>query len=250
MIRATKIAAKRAKGEHWHRTWEGLPALFTVLTAGAVIVASLFEILPTFLIGDNVPRIASVKPYTPLELYGRDIYISEGCYNCHSQMVRPFLDETVRYGMNGKPAEYSRPGEFVYDHPFQWGSKRTGPDLAREGGRRDELWHLRHLQDPRSTSPGSVMPSYPHMLRDTIDWDDIQSRVDAMAMLGVPYGPALQHAPEMAREQAAELAAKLEAAGGPKGMEDKDVMAVIAYLQRLGVDITKQAPSVAQGGAQ
>ena len=125
-----------------------------MLVALAVIVASLFEILPTFLIGGNVPTIATVKPYTPLELYGRDIYLREGCYNCHSQMVRPFIDETVRYGMNGKPAEYSKPGEFVYDHPFQWGSKRTGPDLAREGGRRDELWHLRHFENPRATLAG------------------------------------------------------------------------------------------------
>jgi len=168
---------------HWHRKWEGMPALFTTLTVLAVLVASAFEILPTFLIADNVPRIATVKPYTPLELYGRDLYLAEGCYNCHSQMVRPFIDETVRYGQNGIPAEYSKPGEFVYDHPHQWGSKRTGPDLAREGGRRDELWHLRHFENPRATSPGSVMPAYPHLLGDTIDWDVIQNRVDAMAML-------------------------------------------------------------------
>jgi cytochrome c oxidase cbb3-type subunit I/II len=223
---------------HWHRTWEGLPAFFTVMTAAAVIVASLFEILPTFLIGGNVPTIPTVKPYTPLELYGRDIYIREGCYNCHSQMVRPFLDETVRYGINGQPAEYSRPGEFVYDHPFQWGSKRTGPDLAREGGRRDELWHLRHLENPRSTSPGSVMPSYPHLLSDDTPWSDIQSRVDAMAMLGVPYdAAALAHAGTVAHGQAHLLAGKLASEGGPTGMENKEVIALIAYLQRLGVDI-------------
>jgi cytochrome c oxidase cbb3-type subunit I/II len=208
------------------------------MTAAAVIVASLFEILPTFLIGGNVPTIPTVKPYTPLELYGRDIYIREGCYNCHSQMVRPFLDETVRYGINGQPAEYSRPGEFVYDHPFQWGSKRTGPDLAREGGRRDELWHLRHLENPRSTSPGSVMPSYPHLLSDDTPWSDIQSRVDAMAMLGVPYdAAALAHAGTVAHGQAHLLAGKLASEGGPTGMENKEVIALIAYLQRLGVDI-------------
>ncbi|HEY6038283.1 MAG TPA: cytochrome-c oxidase, cbb3-type subunit II, partial [Kofleriaceae bacterium] len=217
--------------------WERLPALFATLTALAVIVASLFEILPTFLIGDNVPKIASVKPYTPLELYGRDIYIREGCYNCHSQMLRPFIDETVRYGMNGQPAEYSKPGEFIYDHPFQWGSKRTGPDLAREGGRRDELWLLRHFDNPRSTSPGSVMPSYPHLLTDDIPWDVIQPRVDAMAMLGVPYGQALEHASSMAHDQALKLSKDLEAEGGPKGMAQKDVIALIAYMQRLGHDI-------------
>ena len=246
MIRAAKEAEKEKRAlereahapVHWHRKWEGLPTLFSVLVALAVIVASAFEIIPTFLIADNVPRIKTVKPYTPLELYGRDRYVAEGCYNCHSQMIRPFIDETVRYGANGKPAEYSKPGEFVYDHPFQWGSKRTGPDLAREGGRRDELWHLRHLEDPRSTSPGSVMPSYAHMLRDSIDFDGIQKRVDVNAMLGTPYGKdALADAPGMARKQAKELADKLRAAGGPDGMADKDVIAVIAYLQRLGVDI-------------
>ncbi|MGE0403025.1 MAG: cytochrome-c oxidase, cbb3-type subunit I [Kofleriaceae bacterium] len=246
MIRAAKVAEKEKRilereahvPVHWHRKWEGLPALFTALTILAVVVASAFEIVPTFLIADNVPRIKTVKPYTPLELYGRDMYIAEGCYNCHSQMLRPFIDETVRYGANGKPAEYSKAGEFVYDHPFQWGSKRTGPDLAREGGRRDELWHLRHLEDPRATSPGSVMPPYGHMLRDTIDFDVIQNRIDAMAMLGVPYGKAaLDDAAGLARTQANEVAAKLRAAGGPDGMADKEVIAMIAYLQRLGVDI-------------
>jgi len=257
MIRAAKLEAKaeatprpleRAAEPrvHWHRTWEGLPALFTTLTIVAVLVASAFEIVPTFLIGDNVPRIKTVKPYTPLELYGRDIYLREGCYNCHSQMIRPFIDETVRYGQNGKPAEYSKPGEFVYDHPFQWGSKRTGPDLAREGGRRDELWHLRHLEDPRSTSMGSVMPSYPHLLSDDIPWDVIQPRVDAMAMLDVPYdAQALAHADTLAHEQADQVAKTLVTNGGPKGMAGKEVIALIAYLQRLGRDIS-QAP---EGGS-
>ena len=262
MIREARAAEQRARAaaqnakvleraaerpQHWHRRWEGLPALFTALTAVAVIVASAFEIVPTFLIGDNVPRIKSVKPYTPLELYGRDIYLREGCYNCHSQMIRPFIDETVRYGQAGKPAEYSKPGEFVYDHPFQWGSKRTGPDLAREGGKRDELWHLRHLENPRSTSIGSVMPSYPHLLTDDIPWDVIQPRVDAMAMLGVPYdAQALTHADSIARKQADDVCKALAAAGGPKDLQAKDVIALIAYLQRLGRDIQLEPP----GGAR
>jgi cytochrome c oxidase cbb3-type subunit I/II len=249
MVRAAKVAAKEERAlqreahapEHWHRKWEGAPALFTVLTISAVLVASAFEILPTFLIGGNVPTIKTVKPYTPLELYGRDIYLSEGCYNCHSQMVRPFLDETVRYGQNGQPAEYSKAGEFIYDHPFQWGSKRTGPDLAREGGRRDELWHLRHFENPRATSPGSVMPSYAHLLENGVEWSVIQSRVDAMAMLNVPYDQAsLASADRVARTQAEALAAKLVKQGGPTGMEDKDVIALIAYIQRLGRDIRLQ----------
>jgi len=247
MIRAERAAKAESENTltksvtppvHWHRKWEGLPAVFTVLVALAVVVASAFEIIPTFAIGGDIPKIKTVKPYTPLELYGRDIYLAEGCYNCHSQMIRPFIDETVRYGNGGQPAEYSKPGEFVYDHPFQWGSKRTGPDLAREGGRRDELWHLRHFENPRTTSPGSVMPNYPHLLSDTIDWDVIQRRVDAMAMLGVPYdAQALSSAQAMARDQAAEVAAKLAKLGGPSGMQDKDVIALIAYIQRLGRDI-------------
>ncbi len=122
---------------NWHRRWERLPIRFTVLTTLAVVVASLFEIIPTFLIRSNVPTIATVKPYTPLELAGRDIYVSEGCYNCHSQMIRPMVAETKRYG------EYSKPGEFIYDRPFQWGSRRIGPDLAREGGKQSSFWHWR-----------------------------------------------------------------------------------------------------------
>jgi cytochrome c oxidase cbb3-type subunit I/II len=256
MIRAAKLEVKAKVIEraaqppvHWHRKWEGLPALFTTLTVVAVLVASAFEIVPTFLIGDNVPRIKTVKPYTPLELYGRDIYLREGCYNCHSQMIRPFIDETVRYGHSGKPAEYSKPGEFVYDHPFQWGSKRTGPDLAREGGKRDELWHLRHLENPRSTSIGSVMPSYPHLLSDDIPWEVIQPRVNVMAMLDVPYdAEALAHADSLAMQQADAVAKTLVAAGGPRGMATKEVIALIAYLQRLGRDI--QLAQDTQGGAR
>jgi len=266
MIRAKKAAVKeearalKREAEapvHWHRAWEGAPALFTALTIGAVVVASAFEIVPTFLIGDNVPRIKAVKPYTPLELYGRDIYVAEGCYNCHSQMVRPFIDETVRYGQGGQPAEYSKPGEFVYDHPYQWGSKRTGPDLHREGGRRDELWHLRHFENPRATSPGSVMPAYAHLLENEIDWDSIQNRIDAMVMLNVPYGKeAVANAEGLAQAQAQEVAAKLEKQGGPKGMSNKDVIALIAYMQRLGTDIklaqpqATPAPQAEQGGTR
>ncbi len=243
-IRDERTLEKHVKSpEHWHRKWEGLPAMFTVLVVIAVVAASAFEIIPTFAL-DDIPKIKTVKPYTPLELYGRDIYLSEGCYNCHSQMVRPFIDETVRYGKGGKPAEYSKPGEFIYDHPFQWGSKRTGPDLAREGGRRDELWHLRHFEDPRSTSKKSVMPSYAHLLRDDVDWDVIQQRVDAMAMLGVPYdAQALADAQGLAHRQAETLAAQLVQQGGPAGMADKDVIALIAYLQRLGKDIALDGAS-------
>jgi cytochrome c oxidase cbb3-type subunit I/II len=215
----------------WHRRWEGLPLLFTVMTVLAVVVASLFEILPTFLIRSNVPTIASVKPLTPLELAGRDLYIREGCFNCHSQMVRPLRHETERYG------EYSKPGEFVYDHPFLWGSRRIGPDLAREGGKYPDLWHVRHLENPRALIPQSIMPGYGHLSRDRLDFAAVQKRVDAMAMLGVPYGQAVQDAPRMARVQAAEVAKRIEEQGGPADLETREMVAMVAYLQRLGRDV-------------
>ncbi len=221
----------------WHRAWERKPIRFTIWVVIAVAVASLFEIIPTFLIRSNVPSIASVRPLTPLELAGRDIYISEGCYNCHSQMIRPLWAETLRYG------QYSKPGESVYDHPFQWGSRRIGPDLAREGGRQSHDWHVRHLEDPRQLIPQSIMPAYPWLLKDELDFASIQSRVDAMAMLGVPYGEALNSAPELARAQAKALAADLVIQGGYEGLESKQIIALVAYLQRLGTDISAPPPA-------
>ena len=215
----------------WHRRWEGLPVTFTVMVALAVIVASLFEIIPTFLIKSNVPTIASVKPYTPLELAGRDLYIREGCFNCHSQMVRPFRYETERYG------EYSKPGESVYDHPFLWGSRRIGPDLARIGGKYPDLWHVRHFDNPSQITARSIMPPYPWLHRNTLDFASIQKKVDVMAMLGVPYGNAVNDAPGQARTQAEQIAAGIAAQGGPKDLADREIVAMIAYLQRLGRDI-------------
>ena len=234
----------RFQSARWHRRWEGLPLTFTVLVVVAVVVASLAEIIPTFLIRSNVPTIASVKPYTPLELAGRDLYIREGCFNCHSQMVRPLRHETERWG------EYSKPGEFVYDHPFLWGSRRIGPDLARIGGKYPDLWHVRHFAEPRSIVQNSIMPSYGHLGRKALDFDGIQARVDAMVMLGVPYGEAVTNAPAMARAQATEIGASIESSGGPAGMGDREVVALIAYLQRLGKDIkqVQQAPVATAGG--
>ncbi len=169
----------------WHRVWERLPIRFTVWVAIAVVVASAFELVPTFLIRSNVPTIATVKPYTPLELAGRDIYVAEGCYNCHSQMIRPLFAETERYG------EYSKPGESIYDRPFQWGSRRIGPDLAREGGRQSYYWHLRHFDKPTSMTPGSVMPSYSHLISTPLNFKSIQRRIDVAAMLGVAVRPRI-----------------------------------------------------------
>jgi cytochrome c oxidase cbb3-type subunit I/II len=230
-------AADRFLQGWWHRRWERLPLRFTVWVIVAVGVASLLEIIPTFLIRSNVPSIASVQPYTPLELAGRDLYIAEGCYNCHSQMIRPIWAETKRYG------EYNKPGESVYDHPFQWGSRRIGPDLAREGGKQSHDWHVRHLENPRQLIAQSIMPGYPHLLKDTIDFAGIQRRVDAMAMLGVPYGEVVRsgRAEELARAQAAAIAADLEKQGGYAGMGDKNVVALVAYLQRLGKDLSQPA---------
>jgi cytochrome c oxidase cbb3-type subunit I/II len=231
----TGIAIRYFVEAAWHRFWERRPLRFTVWVVVAVAVASLLEILPTFLIRSNVPSITSVTPYTPLELAGRDIYVSEGCYNCHSQMVRPIRSETERYG------EYSKPGEFVYDHPFQWGSRRIGPDLHRVGGKYPHLWHVRHMADPSAITPQSIMPPYAFLLERELEFDTIQPRIDVMAMLGVPYGKALYQAEAMAREQAHEIASEIEANGGPVDLETKQIVALVAYLQRLGTDI-KRAP--------
>jgi cytochrome c oxidase cbb3-type subunit I/II len=228
----------------WHRRWEGLPITFSVWVAVAVIAASLFEIIPTFLVKSNVPKISSVTPYTPLELAGRDIYVKEGCYNCHSQMVRPIRSETERYG------EYSKAGEFVYDHPFQWGSRRIGPDLHRVGGKYPHLWHVRHMENPRSTTAESIMPAYPWMLKDVIDFGGIPARVRANHRLGVPYSKfEVNEAEAIARDQAKKIAAEIAEQGGTKGLEDKEVVALIAYLQRLGTDIKKGGPAAATGGS-
>ena len=220
----------------WHRRWEGLPTTFTVWVVVAVVSASLFEIVPMFLIRSSVPTIASVRPYTPLELAGRDIYVAEGCNNCHSQMVRPIRAETLRYG------EYSKPGEFVYDHPFLWGSRRVGPDLHRVGGKYPHLWHVRHMEDPRSTTPQSIMPAYPWLLTAPLDWASLGAHVKAQVRLGVPYRPEeVARAADLAREQAGVIARDVVQQGGRAGLEDKQIVALVAYLQRLGTDIKGRA---------
>jgi cytochrome c oxidase cbb3-type subunit I/II len=222
----------------WHRKWERLPVKFTVFVVISVSIASLFEIIPTFLIRSNIPTIATVTPYTPLELAGRDIYISEGCYNCHSQMIRPILAETRRYG------DYSKPGESVYDHPFQWGSRRIGPDLAREGGKQSNSWHVLHFINPRQVNAGSIMPRYVWLLTDKLDFDAIPTRVRANKAIGVPYtDDDLRRSKADAEAQAKAIADNIVVQGGPQGLEDKEVVAVIAYLQRLGTDLNKTAPT-------
>jgi cytochrome c oxidase cbb3-type subunit I/II len=229
----------------WHRRWEGLPLTFSAWVGVAVVSASLFEILPMFLIGSNVPTIQSVHPYTPLELAGRDLYVAEGCNNCHSQMIRPIRAETMRYG------EYSKPGEFVYDHPFLWGSRRIGPDLARVGGKYPDLWHVRHLEDPRSTTPQSIMPAYPWLAHGRINWTAVARGVAAQASLGVPYTPdEVAGAAALGHKQAQQIAASIAQQGGPAGLEETPLVALVAYLQRLGTDIkrpSKMAAAAAGG---
>jgi len=216
----------------WHRSWERLPVKFTVLVTLAVVVATLFEVIPTFLIRTNVPTIATVKPFTPLELAGRHIYVSEGCYNCHSQMIRPMVSETKRYG------EYSKPGEGIYDRPFQWGSRRIGPDLAREGGKQSSFWHWTHLENPENVSPGSVMPSYNHLLTQDMNFDAIAPHVQAASFLEVPYSDKdLNDTAAVAMRQAEEIAAEIVEQGGPARTYEKQAVALIAYLQRVGIDL-------------
>ncbi|MBF0276581.1 MAG: cytochrome-c oxidase, cbb3-type subunit I [SAR324 cluster bacterium] len=219
---------------------EHRPIQFAVFTLLAVLIGGIVELVPTFVIKSNIPTIAAVKPYTALELEGRDIYIREGCSTCHSQMIRPFRAETERYG------EYSKAGEFVYDHPFLWGSRRIGPDLHRIGGKYPDMWHYRHMEDPRSTSAGSLMPKYDWLLRDTLDISSTAAKLDAMQSLGVPYTQAdIDNAAANLKKQADEIGKGLEAQG-VKNIADKEIVAVIAYLQRLGTDIKKGTKSQSQ----
>lgn len=222
------------KKEYWHRVIERKPVMMLVFSLIVVAIGGLIEIIPTFLVKSNIPTIASVKPYTPLELQGRDIYVREGCYTCHSQMIRPFRDEVARYG------EYSKAGEFVYDHPFQWGSKRTGPDLAREGTKYPDSWHYNHMYDPRSMSPGSLMPQYVWLLDDKIDTSSTPAKIRAMRTLGVPYEKGYDKiANRDLMHQADSIAANLKK-DKIETASDREIIALIAYLQRLGRDIKSE----------
>lgn len=196
-----------------HEVVEKNNALLIVLIVAVVAVGGLVEIVPLFFQRSTTEPVAGLKPYTPLQLAGRDIYVREGCYNCHSQMIRPFRAETERYG------HYSVAGEFVYDRPFQWGSKRTGPDLARVGGRYSDDWHRIHLNNPRDLVPESNMPAYPWLAKTPVDASSIESKLRVLRMLGHPYTDADIAG---ARQQ---LAGKTEAD------------ALIAYLQVLGTSL-------------
>lgn len=223
--------------DKWHRKLEGRPFKFTLFVVISILIGGIVEYMPTALVDSNIPTIESVQPYTALEVEGRDIYIAEGCNNCHSQMIRPFRSETERYG------EYSKAGEFVYDHPFLWGSKRTGPDLHRIGGKYPDSWHLRHMYDPNSTSPGSIMPAYPWLLTKEMDMETMPNRIKALTTVGVPYSPRYpEYAIEDMKAQAERITNGLRENGfgtieGIEITSDKQIIALIAYLQRLGTDI-------------
>ncbi len=226
----TKEYTASSGGWH-HRVLEHKPILFTVLALVSILIGGIIEMVPTFLIKSNIPTISSVKPYTPLELHGRDIYIREGCSNCHSQMVRPFRSETERYG------EYSKAGEYVYDHPFLWGSKRTGPDLHRTNGKYSDTWHYNHMLAPDAVSTGSIMPPYPWLFQQVIDKSLTAGKIRALRTVGVPYEKGYEDlANEDLDKQANQITANLKA-DGIETMPEAEIVALIAYLQRLGKDI-------------
>jgi cytochrome c oxidase cbb3-type subunit I/II len=241
------IASSRLKGEKLHSWLERKPVQFMLLTTVAILIGGLVQILPTLLIKSNIPVISSVKPYTPLELQGRDLYIREGCVGCHSQMIRPFRSEVERYG------DYSKAGEFVYDHPFLWGSKRTGPDLAREGvsgkpfnGGRSDDWHFNHMYNPQGLNEKSIMPRYQWLIKNELDNSMVQDKMKAMVTLGVPYTDAeIRDALKDIETQASKIETNLmknleikksfeNETASP--LKNREIVALIAYLQRLGTD--------------
>ena len=252
-----KLAGRRLVGEAFHTWLERKPVQLTVLATVAILIGGIIQIVPTILVKSNVPTITSVKPYTPLELEGRDIYIRESCVSCHSQMVRPFRSEVERYG------EYSKAGEYVYDHPFLWGSKRTGPDLMRVGGKYSDNWHFNHMYDPQSTSAGSIMPAYKWLITDEHDRSQTEEKMEAMVSLGVPYTEEeIANAQFLMDQQATQIQKNLyndpdfvktyeadKKYAEENGldfveMKDREIVALIAYIQRLGTDIKIKEPEV------
>ena len=246
----TRVSKRRVSGEAFHTWLERKPVQLSLLATVVILIGGVLQIIPTLIVKSNIPTITTVKPYTPLELEGRDLYIREGCNTCHSQMIRPFRSETERYG------EYSKAGEFVYDHPFLWGSKRTGPDLHRVGGKYNDNWHFNHMYDPQSTSPGSIMPSYKWLIKDKLDCSDVQDKMEVMVALGVPYTKEdITNAYNSIESQAKQIEQNLyqdpdfkatyeaDKRAAQKNnedfveMKDREIIALIAYLQRLGTDI-------------
>ena len=226
-----KLLPEEGKNEFWHRKLERKPMVLLVLSLVVIAIGGIIEMVPTFFISSNIPTIASVKPYTPLELHGRDLYIREGCVGCHSQAIRPFRSETERYG------EYSKAGEYVYDHPFLWGSKRTGPDLQREGGKYSNAWHFNHLMDPQTMSPGSIMPPYNWLIDQKLDTTTTIAKIKAMQTLGVPYPVGYENIANRDLAIQAKAITDNMVIDKIRVNSDKEIVAIIAYLQRLGTDI-------------
>jgi cytochrome c oxidase cbb3-type subunit I/II len=215
------------------RVLESKAGILAIATTVVISVGGIAEILPMFTATAGPERPDWAQPYTPLEVAGRDIYVREGCYVCHSQMVRPMRAEILRYG------EWSRAGEYRYDHPFLLGSRRIGPDLHRVGGKYPDAWHYEHMRDPRSVSPGSVMPSYPWLLERRIDPDDVQASVRALKRVGTPYTDGdVESVPASVQAQGQEIIQRLIGAG-IVAEPDREIIALIAYLQRLGRDGTR-----------
>lgn len=233
-----RVKVPQHQEDHWHRWIEKRPVQMLVGSLVVVLIGGMVEIFPMMMVEDNVPKIASVQPYTPLELQGRDLYIREGCVGCHSQMIRPFRSETERYG------EYSKSGEFIYDRPFLWGSKRTGPDLHRIGGKYPDSWHYHHMLDPESMSPGSIMPTYPWLLQADMDNSSLERKIKVLRDLGTPYVAGYEQiALEDLQYQASEIVENLKKDGiEQENLAQKEIIAIIAYLQRLGTDISNPAP--------
>lgn len=233
MSAPAREVAHEEKGEYWHRWIERRPVQMLLLSTVLILIGGIVQIIPMLTIDSNIPKIASVKPYTPLELEGRDIYIREGCYNCHSQMIRPFRSETERYG------EYSKSGEFIYDRPFQWGSKRTGPDLHRLGGKYPDSWHYNHMLEPTSMAPGSIMPTYPRLFSKDIDTRYTAAKIKTLQTMNTPYPDGYADKAVDDLKAQAKLVAENLAKDKitQEGVENKEIVALIAYLQRLGTDI-------------
>lgn len=254
-----RIKSGRIAGEAFHSWLERKPVQLTILATIAILIGGIVQIIPTLLVKSNVPTISSVKPYTPLELEGRDIYIREGCVGCHSQMIRPFRSEVERYG------EYAKGGEYVYDRPFLWGSKRTGPDLLRIGGKYSDNWHFNHMYDPQSTSSGSIMPAYQWLIANELDKSNTESKLKTMVKLGVPYSDEdieniqknmleqgtqieqnLYNDPDFVKSYEADKKYAEENGLEFVEMKNREITALIAYLQRLGTDIKIVEPEASQ----
>ena len=238
-----------------HEKLEKNSILLTIGILVTIAIGGIVEVVPLFTIGETIEKVDGVRPYSPLELAGRNIYIREGCYTCHSQQIRPFRDEVERYG------HYSLAAESMYDHPFQWGSKRTGPDLARVGGKYANDWHAAHLIDPRSVVPGSVMPAYPFLASRGVDGAEIAAHLSTLRMVGVPYSEeqiaaaaadfAVQADPEADSADLLKRYPRAVVADFDGNPEVTELDALIAYLQVLGtmVDFTSYRPAAASGEA-